>query len=428
MRNNQQSYNVLPQPAIVIPKEIAILHPQKHITSAGVPIYALRASEYEVIRVSFVFHAGSSWQTKSFCASATVNNLAEGSLKASSQQIAERLDYLGSYFDVSTDRDWSVVTFVSISRLFDQTMNIARDIVLNPQFPEKELEIYCRKSRHSLNVNRAKADFNARELFAKTIFGPEHPYGISSPSEAYDSLSRNDLIEFYNKFYTAANCFVVMSGAVTDSHIATVEKFLSEMNPGITAPERIFPEAVSKPSATMTHSGAVQSAIRIGRRLFSRRHPDFIGMQMAATVLGGYFGSRLVHNLREDHGYTYGAFSAMVNFDESGYFAIATEVGAEFTDAAIEQIFIEIDRMRSEPVPEEELTLVRNIMIGEVMRILDGPFGIADVTIENIQNGFGNEYVEGLIEQINAIKSDRIMELATKYLDPAALSTVTVRP
>ena len=427
MRNNPHT-NALPQPATVTPKEISILHPEKHLTPAGVPIYALRASEYEVVRVSFVFHAGSSWQTKSFCASATVNNLAEGSPCASSQQIAERLDYLGSYFDVSTDRDWSVVTFVSISRLFDETLSIAREIVLNPQFPEQELETYCEKSRHSLNVSRAKADFNARELFAKTIYGPDHPYGTSSPSEAYKSLTRNDLIEFYNKFYTAANCFVVMSGNVTEANIVAVEKFLSEMNPGTPVAARIFPAAVSGPYANKIQPEAVQSAIRIGRRLFSRRHPDFIGMQMAATVLGGYFGSRLVRNLREEHGYTYGAFSAMVNMDESGYFAVATEVGAEFTDAAIEQIFVEIERMRTEPVSEEELSLVRNMMTGEVMRILDGPFGIADVTIENIQNGFGNDYVETLIKQINDIGSERIMELSAKYLDPSEITTVTVRP
>ena len=425
---NSRPYDRLPQPAIVIPKDINILHPEKHLTSCGVPIYALRATEYEVVRVSFVFHAGSSWQTKSFCASATVNNLAEGSPNATSQQIAERLDYLGSYFDVATDRDWSIVTFVSISRLFDETMATAREIILNPLFPEKELEIYCEKSRHSLNISRAKADFNARELFAKTIYGPTHPYGTSSPANAYGTLTRNDLIDFYNKFYTAANCFVVMSGDVTDKRILAVEQFLSEMNPGTVIPERQFPAAVSEPSAHMLQPGAVQSAIRIGRRLFSRRHPDFIGMQMVATLLGGYFGSRLVRNLREDHGYTYGAFSAMVNMDESGYIAIATEVGAEFTDAAVEQTFIEIERLRREPVSGEELSLVRNMMIGEVMRILDGPFGIADVTIENIQIGFGNDYIENFIEQVNTISPERIMALATEYLDPSAMSTVTVTP
>lgn len=427
MKNNRPSVR-LPRPDTVTPKEISILHPERHLTSCGVPIYALRTSDYEVVRVSFVFHAGSSWQTKSFCASATVNNLAEGSPNATSQQIAERLDYLGSYFDVATDRDWSVVTFVSISRLFDETMGIAREILLHPAFPEQELEIYCEKSRHSLNVSRAKADFNARELFAKTIYGPTHPYGTSSPADAYGELTRNDIVDFYNRFYTAANCFVVMSGDVTGERIRTVEQFLSEMNPGVAVPERQFPVAESQRSAHKTQPGAVQSAIRIGRRLFSRRHPDFIGMQMVATVLGGYFGSRLVHNLREEHGYTYGAFSAMVNMDESGYIAIATEVGAEFTDAAVEQIFIEIERLRREPVSGEELSLVRNMMIGEVMRILDGPFGIADVTIENIQNGFGNDYIENFIEQVNTISPERIMALAAEYLDPSALSTVTVTP
>lgn len=417
-----------PEPEVVIPQSVNVPAAQVYDTGSGVRIYAIPAAEYGVVRLSFVFRAGSSWQTVPFCASATVNNLAEGSNTMTSHQIAEKLDYYGSYFDVAIDRDWSVVTFVCTSRFFMQTLEVAREILIEPVFPADELEVYCDKSRQSLIINRTKVDFNARELFLKSLYGPRNPYGISSSAECYDSLRREDLVKFYNSHYRASDCFVVMSGDVGKERIAAVENFLSGMRRGEDRVREEFPAPVSVARAVMSFPGAVQSAIRVGRVMFPRNHPDYIGMQVVATVLGGYFGSRLVRNLREEHGYTYGAFSGMVNFDRSGYFAAATEVGARFTEDAVKQIFVEIDRLCKEPVPERELALVKNIMVGEVMRILDGPFGIADVTIENIQNGTDNGYISEFIERVRTVTPQRVQELAAAYLGAENLTTVIVGP
>ncbi len=417
-----------PRPAVRIPERIAVPMAERHLTAGGVSVYTLPAPEYGVVRVSFVFRAGSSWQRVPFCASATVNNLAEGSRRMTSLQIAEQLDYYGSYFDVSLDRDWSVVTFVCLSKYFDRTLAIAREILIEPRFPEEELGVYCAKSRQALLVNRTKVDFMARELFARSIYGAQHPYGVSSDASLYDALRREDVADFFRNHYTADNCFVVASGDVAGERIRSLEAFLGEMATGGETERPAFPEPVAVSRAERSVEGAVQSALRVGRTLFPRSHPDYVGMQVVATVLGGYFGSRLVQNLREEHGYTYGAYAAMVNFDRSGYFAAATEVGAPVTDEALAQMMAEIDRLRGELVPETELGMVRNIMAGEVMRILDGPFGIADVTIENIQNGFDNGYTAGYMEQVRAVTPGRIRELAQRYLVPEQLTTVVVGP
>lgn len=417
-----------PQPQTVIPQRVNVPFAQMHETAGGVRIYAIPAPDYGVVRISFVFRAGSSWQDIPFCASATLNNLAEGSRTHTSQQIAQMLDYYGSYFDVAIDRDWSVVTFVCISRFFRQTLDLAREILLDPVFPEDELKVYCDKSRQSLILNRTKVDFNARELFVKSLYGAGNPYGACSPADRYDTLTREDLVKFYRRRYTAANCFAVMSGDVGGEHIAAVGELVSALGAGADAGSREFPVPVSVTRAVMPFPEAVQSALRVGRVMFSRRHPDYIGMQVVATILGGYFGSRLVRNLREEHGYTYGVYSGMVNFDLSGYFAVATEVGARFSDDALKQIFFEMERLCSEAVPEEELALVKNIMVGEIMRILDGPFGIADVTIENIQNGTDNGYIEEFIGQVREITPGRVRELAARYLAPETLTTVIAGP
>lgn len=172
--------------------------------------------------------------------------------------------------------------------------------------------------------------------------------------------------------------------------------------------------------------GALQSSVRIGRLLFPRTHPDFVGMQVVASLLGGYFGSRLMQNLREQHGYTYGVQAAMINFDSAGYLAIATQVAREHRDDALMEIYAEIERLRHELVDDDELQMVKNVMIGEILRILDGPFGIADVTIENIMCGMDNRATEHSVATIAAITPEDVRTLANRYLEREKLVEVVV--
>jgi predicted Zn-dependent peptidase len=147
-------------------------------------------------------------------------------------------------------------------------------------------------------------------------------------------------------------------------------------------------------------------------------------MQVVAAILGGYFGSRLMQNLREQHGYTYGVMAAMINFDKEGYLAIATQVAREHREDALSQIYLEIERLRNELIDEEELQMVKNVLIGEILRILDGPFGIADVTIENIMCGMDNTATQRSVEEIFAITPERVQQLAHDYLRREDLVTV----
>lgn len=406
---------MIEQPEIITPRSVDMPRAVQHTASNGVKIYVLDTDDFEVVRFTFVFRAGTSMQLKSFTASATANMLGEGSTSLSAQQIADELDFYGSYFDVNIDRDYSYISFVSLSKFFSETAHVASEIVLRPAFEERELQRYCQKRKQSLAIERKKVEVQSRELFAEALFGANHPYGISASGDRYDDITRDDIIALYQRLYTAANCFVVCSGRVDDTVLRSIEEMVMTLPAGNT-PRVEFPDVESTPSIRRDIDGALQSSIRVGRMLFQRTHPDFVGMQVVAATLGGYFGSRLMQNLREEHGYTYGVMAAMVNFDREGYLAIATQVAREHRDDALREIYYEIERLRTELVPEEELQMVKNMMIGEVLRILDGPFGIADVTIENIMCGVGNEYTEQNVETIFAITPEEILRLAQKYL------------
>ncbi len=415
------------QPAIRIPSSLEMPRTESLTLRNGLRLYTLRADDFEVVRISFVFHAGSVTQNAPFVAGTTANLLAEGSSRLTGRQIAEQLDFYGSYFEASLDRDYVYISFCSLRRYFRETLKAAEEILLRPVFPEHEVETYCRKRRQQLAVERTKVDTLAREAVAGALFGPEHPYGIAYPESAYDTLERRSLTDHYRRLYTGGNAIAVCSGHVGEEELKAIVE-LAEQLPEGSAPELHFPEPESRPFVHIERPEALQSSLRIGRLLFTRNHPDFTGMQVVATVLGGYFGSRLMRNLREQHGYTYGVMASAVNFDRAGYLAIATQVGAEVTRPALDEIFREIDRLRREPMGEEELILTKRILTGEMMRILDGPFGIADVAIENILSHEGEGAVNRQLQEIRTITPERIQSLARQYLDPERLVTAVVGP
>lgn len=411
------------QPRIT-PSQVDVATAERLPLKNGIDLYMLPSDDFEVLRISFVFRAGSAAQQVPFSASATANLLAEGSRGMTGAEIAEQLDYYGSWYDVNLDRDYAYINFATLSKFFDRTLAVAEQILLDPTFPEEELRSYCAKRRQRLAIERTKVDVQAREAFAKALFGARHPYGISSDEAEYDRLTRDAVVAFHTAHYTAENCVVVCSGRIGAHERQAIASLAERIPQRAAAAPAVFPEPQTTHAVFVEHPGAVQSSLRIGRLLFPRQHPDFVGMQVVATALGGYFGSRLMQNLREEHGYTYGAVAAMVNFERAGYFAVATQVGTDVTREALREIFHEIERLGEEPMSEEELCLVRNMMIGEMMRVLDGPFGIADVTIENILCGTDNTTIGENIRRIRRITPEEVRQLARRYLCREELVTV----
>ena len=414
------------QPPLTTPSTIDVPAAVCHHVANGTKIYAINCPEYEVVRLSFVFHAGTITQRHPFTASATANMLAEGTANLSSQQVAERLDYFGSYFDINIDRDYSYITFCSLSKFFMQTAEVIEQVILHPTFPAEEVATYAAKRKQQLAIERRKVETIAREKFANAIFGKSHPYGISYSEDAYDSLSREHIEEHYRRCYTAEECIVVCSGNISPEVLARIESIAVQLPTSNHTQKIAIPPYDTCHNIRHQHDGAVQSSIRMGRLLFPRTHEDFIPMQVLSTVLGGYFGSRLMQNLREQHGYTYGAFCAMVNFQHTGYLALATQTGKEVTEDALRQIAFEIECLQNDKISEQELALVKNIMAGELMRILDGPFGIADVTTENILCGFDNSHIQEHLQRIRATTPEELRDLAQRYLAAEDLVTVVV--
>lgn len=415
------------QPPLTIPSEIRVPLAEKVNSEHGIDLYQICIEDHNVLRVSLVFNAGVKFQQHPFEASSTLNMLSEGTQKYSAEELAEIQDYYGLNYEASMDRDYSVISVCTLPKFLDKALELIEQMVIYPKFDQSDLDRYAAKRKQQIQIRRQKGAFRAQELFAEALFGKNHPYGCSYEAELYDKLNSEMLVEFHRRHYIAQECFAVCSGNVKPEHTTHILELLNKIPSHRCATEHsVMPEIVQTKLLTESRPEALQSAIRMGRMLFTRNHSDFNGMQIVSTILGGYFGSRLISNLREERGYTYGIFSTMVNLAHNGYLAISTEVAAEATEDSLTQIRYEMSRLREELVSEQELTAVKNIMIGDIMRILDGPFGIADVTIENIQNGNDNSSVIKFFEEIKNITPERVRDLARKYLTEEDFITTIV--
>ncbi|MFI3261599.1 MAG: pitrilysin family protein [Rikenellaceae bacterium] len=412
-------------PKISIPENLNILQFETIKTANNIDLHYINTGSQDVIRISVVFKAGVKYQSKIFQASSMIAMLAEGTTNFNSDSFAEKVDFYGIYFDQSIDRDYCVVTVCCLQRFLGITLELLKESLTCPTFPQKEFDIFRNKKKQTILIDREKVNVLAREEFIKSLFGEKHPYGTIGAVEDLDKLTTEDLKSFFNEYICAENCFAVVTGKFNDSDLKEVSTVLEQLKSNKVATFSPI-EPISKKESSIIKENSLQTSIRIGKVLFNRNHEDFAAMQILSTVLGGYFSSRLVKNLREDKGYTYGVSSMMINHEDSGYFAITTEVAAEYAEDSIKQIFYEIERLQTELVTEEELEMVKNVMIGEVLRVLDGPFGINDVVIENIQNNTDNNYLLDMIQQVKTITNKDLQNLACKHLQIDSLSTIYV--
>jgi len=418
------------QPAIMPPGQIHFPQPLIHELSNGIKVYQFDSGTQDVISIEMVFAAGSWFQKKPFIAMATNLMLREGTKNYSAQKMAETLDFFGAHFENTAERDNAYVTLYSLNKHLDNTLPLLSEIIKNPAFSEIEFSVLAGKQRQMLEVNRQKVNFLARTHFNSIVFGKNHPYGKYLEPDDIADVNASDLADFHKLQYHSANCTIVVAGRIRSDITGMLEKHFGGKEWGGVKSERLKYSAAGdvQRNQFIAKEGAMQSAIRMGRQMFSRNHPDFAGMKVLNAILGGYFGSRLMNNLREDKGYTYGIGSSVVPLRDGGYFVISGEVGAEVTKEALSEIKSELQRLCDEPVPESELSLVRSYLSGEMLRACDGPFAQAEMYRELIEDGLDVSHFNDLINTVQNINSKQLQDLAIKYLNPDDLFTLIVGP
>jgi predicted Zn-dependent peptidase len=383
----------------------------------GIPVYHLNAGTQDLVKIELLFPAGMWQQTAPLVGSAASTMLQEGTSKRTAKEIAEAMDYFGAFLHTEITHDFSSVGVHSLNKHLPNVLPMVEEIIKDSVFPQKEWDIYLENKKQAFSVNNKKVNFVCRKKFAELLFGNNHPYGHNVSEEDYNLLKRDAAYDFYRRAYTAKDTIIVASGNVTEATLKLLEKHFGLIKTdGAVTNKRTETTETQTGVHYIEKKDAVQSAIRMGKMLMKKSHPDYCAMQVVNTIFGGYFGSRLMSNIREDKGYTYGIGSAVVSFSHAGYFTISTEVGAEVTSKAIKEVYFEIERLQTEKVSESELSLVRNYMLGSFLRSMDGPFALADRFKGIYFAGVGYDYYDRFTEAVLTITPEKIMELANTYL------------
>ncbi len=412
-------------PPIETPKQFKLLHADTRHLHSGVALHLIHAGTLPLLKLEFIFRSGSWFETFPGAALFTTKMLPEGTKSFTSKEISFLFERYGAFLENHSGPDYNSLVVYTMNRHLKHLIPVLREIIYEPVFPEKELEVLKKIQYNNLQISKEKNSYMASVKFRKILFGEDHPYGRTVDEEVINNQNAGRLKGYHREFFPE-NFEIVISGMAGDDVVEMLEQEFSDIQQIRLKSFDNKPLKQNRGKIHLNRKDSYQSALRIGHLSIKKDHPDFIKLMVMNELFGGYFGSRLMQNIREDKGYTYGVYSSLVSYREAGYFVIAADVKKEFTERAIEEIYKEIQVLRNEKVPDQELIKVKNYLKGNYLSSITTPFSIAE-KFKNVHfYGLDYSFYDHLFEQIDQIGADDIMSMARQYLDPNEMSEVVV--
>lgn len=401
--------------------------PQSVTLDNGQPLYVINVGEQPVVRLEVLFEAGT-WHEQVEAASFfAVKMLSEGTKNHTSAEISGHFDQIGAFLELSHTPDRANVVVYGLTKHLETILEMVSEMLNEATFPEKEFNDLRNITLQNLRVNLEKNAYVATNTFKERLFGESHPYGRIQREERITALLTSDLQNFYHQRIKARPFRVFLSGQVGETEIALVNQFLGQNAVAESILLILSPEIISQTEPYwLEKEDAVQTSVRVGRKLFKRQHPDFYRMVVTNEVLGGYFGSRLMKNIREEKGFTYGISASLVPMRHEGYWVIGTDVKKEFAQATLDEIRKEISILQNEPVPAEELEVVKNYLAGEFAGSLNTPFEIADRVRLMVLEGLDVDFYSNYIQRLRVVTAEEIQMMAQQYWQWEELQRVMI--
>ncbi|GAB3178317.1 M16 family metallopeptidase [Telluribacter humicola] len=395
----------------------------------GIALHVINIGEQPVIRLECIFEAGTWYESQPGASYFAIKMLTEGTLTRSSAGISEAFDYVGAFTEMTHSADRAGIVVYCLARFLPEVLPLVQELIASATFPEKEWEDLQNITLQNLRVNQEKNAYLATRQLRASLYGTEHPYGRGQSEEQIDQLSREAAQAHYEQHIRNSSYRMILSGQVGQQEIQLVNQYLGQVQ-GLVTPSETELDYSALPAvggASLTEKAeSLQSSIRLGKRLFTRKHPDYFKMLVTNEILGGYFGSRLMKNIREEKGLTYGISSSVVTLRHDGYFTIGTDVKKEFTQQTLDEIRKEINILQTQPVPDDELQNVKNFMAGEFAGSLNTAFEVADRQKILLLDELPTDFFDRYIEQIHATTAEDIQQMANHYLQQEDLTEVVV--
>lgn len=387
-----------------------------------IPVYLVPSNEQDTLELQWVFDAGNWYESSPMTALSANALLKSGTADKSALEINETIEYFGAFLNVRCHHEMASLTLHCMEKQLDNLLPVIREMLTACNYPDEELTIYKQNKQQKLVVNLEKSDFVANQLIDTYLFGAYHPYGRHSTMESFEDLQRENLLAFFKQYYTFNHCRIFAAGKIDEKFEDKLNQFFgdhwSEEKQLLQKEFPMQPVLEKKHRVSIDVPESVQGAVRMACPFPNRYHPDVPKMQVLNTIFGGYFGSRLMRNIREDKGYTYGIFSYLSLFSKGGNLMIQTEAGKDVCEAVVSEVFKEMQVLCDKPVSEDELELVRNYLIGSLLGDLDGCFKVIRYWKNLILAGLDSSHFYDTVEVIKTIQPEELQLLAQKYFEP----------
>jgi zinc protease len=399
----------------------------------GLRVILLRSTRVPTFTMQMVILSGGLSDPADYhgLASFTAALLREGTATRKSKDIAEQTDTLGATLGANSGLSslTSVVTTSGLVETLDQTLDIFADVVRNPAFPKDEVDKYKARTLAQQPFLRSNPQFLVQEQFSRAIYG-DHPAALVVPPVAsIKRMSTEDLVRFHATYYHPNNAILAVVGDVTMKELLPKIKRAFGDWQKADVPATNIPAAPAPAKARIyliDRPGSVQTALQLGSLSIERTDPDYFAVLMANRILGGGPAARLFLNLREDKGYTYGAYSNFGSSKYRGTWASSSEVRTDVTDGAMHEFMYELKRLRDEKVPQDELDSAKRSIIGGFALSLEQPQALLQNIITQKLYNLPADYWDTYPQRISAITADDIQRAAQKYIDLEHLQIVAV--
>jgi zinc protease len=390
---------------------------------SGIELFSLVNHNLEIFRLEIVFKAGSYFGTKFGLSYFTSKLLPAGTKSKKANEVAESFERLGGFLEVSQNQERLVVTLHGLTKFFEFYLQDLTDLIFDPILPGEELEIQKKIASQSYLVNIEKTSVEANKIFREGLFGTDHSFGKTLEPADIDLISLDEVESFHQEYIKSSSFNMFLVGNIHQKHIALLHEYFNKETIHSSFPI-VSPKMNDVFELRKEKVDSLQSSIRIGRRMFNRHHPDFFKFLVFNTILGGFFGSRLMKNIREEKGLTYGISSSMVPLASEGYWSIGADVKKENVPLALVEIQKEIEELKQQKVAESELSLVKNYMKGSVLSSTNTVFDTMDKHKAIVHEHLSKDFYDTMLERIEGINSTDVQDMANLYLND--LSTVVV--
>lgn len=408
---------------------ISLPLPECDTLSNGIRLHSIKGGSQEVVQFSLLWQGGCLEAPHPMVATLMAAMMSQGTASHSGNEISELLDFHGAMLRISASQHVTSLQLTALNSMLSDVMPTVREVICEPSFPRAAFDALHEIEVNNFLLSQSKVSVLSSQALSQLIKGPSHPESVVPSLEQVRAISLDQVKDFYRHIVTADGCEAYLGGNFSDVIYSEVRRMLESLPVRSQAMKKHIVPFSPEPPATVVveKPGAVQAALEIGIPSIPRSHPDYIPLRLSVMALGGYFGSRLMKNIREDKGYTYGIVSYLLGNQEGSYISVMAQTDASYVDAVIEEVRNEMNRLACEPLPDDEMMRLRQYASSTLLETLDSPFAIIDhyKVIESV--GLPEGYFDNQVHWVRTITPEIIMEMARKYVIPSQMRIAICR-